>query len=143
MERPQVGVAVFVLNMTGHVVAKKRKNAHGDGTWGLPGGHVEAGEDPVDTCKREVLEEVGLEIEEVVPVTFANAIFEEEDLHYVTLYYVARCTGGELENKEPEKCSEVEWYWITEIPEPRFGSLGRTIEWVYENGWPSEGTRCP
>ena len=141
MDRPKVGVAVFVKNKHGNVISLRRKNAHGNGTWALPGGHVEAGEDPIDTCKREVLEEVGVQIENVCPLTFANVIFEEEDLHYVTLYYVADRKQGEPRILEPDKCDEVRWSCVFDIYEPRFGSLGSIIEWIRENA-SREGSKC-
>ena len=31
--------------------------------WNLPGGGVEAGEDPKEACRREVMEELGLDLE--------------------------------------------------------------------------------
>jgi 8-oxo-dGTP pyrophosphatase MutT (NUDIX family) len=33
--------------------------------WCLPGGHVEPGEDPIDSAHRELLEETGLKVEEL------------------------------------------------------------------------------
>lgn len=54
----RVGVAV-VVRRAGKILLGKRKGSHGAGTWALPGGHVELGEDPVITAFRELVEELG------------------------------------------------------------------------------------
>ena len=45
MNYPRVGVAVIV-ERNRQVLLVKRKNAHGAGTWAVPGGHLEFGETP-------------------------------------------------------------------------------------------------
>lgn len=56
---PKVGVAVFVISDS-KIVLGKRKNAHGQGAWASPGGHLEFGETLEACAKRELLEETGL-----------------------------------------------------------------------------------
>lgn len=43
MERPKVGVGVLIVDGN-KILLGKRKNAHGDGCWAPPGGHLEFGE---------------------------------------------------------------------------------------------------
>ena len=38
-ERPKVGVGLLIIK-DGKVLLAKRKNAHGEGTWGSVGGHL-------------------------------------------------------------------------------------------------------
>lgn len=60
-KRPKIGIAVVVMNGD-KMLLGKRKNAHGSGTWALPGGHLEYKE-AWDVCaKREVMEETGITI---------------------------------------------------------------------------------
>ena len=59
MERPRVGIGVIVKK-DGKVIAQLRKGAHGAGSWTVPGGHLEAGEDFFTAAKREVLEETNV-----------------------------------------------------------------------------------
>jgi len=125
---PKVGVGVIICNEEGEILVGKRINAqgHGDGEWSLPGGHVEMMEDLKDTCKREVLEETGLEIKVVgkcESFPYSNDRFLETSRHYITLFFVAEVVGGNLQNMEPDKCEGWEWFDIKKMPSPLFPPL--------------------
>ena len=100
MKRVQVGVGVFVKRK-GKILVGKRKGSHGAGTWALPGGHLEPGESFEACCKREVLEETGLIINNISPVVFTNDIFRDEGLHYITLFFEGEYQSGEAIVAEP------------------------------------------
>lgn len=63
-QRPKVGVGVMIFK-DGKILLGKRVGAHGSGEYALPGGHLEHLESIVACARREVLEETGLEIENV------------------------------------------------------------------------------
>jgi 8-oxo-dGTP diphosphatase len=109
MKGPMVGVGVFVIKGDEFLLGL-RKGSHGAGEWALPGGHLEPGESFEDCCMREVSEETGLLIKNIKPLGFTNDIFEEEGLHYVTLFFSAHIDGGELVLMEPDKCEEWRWF---------------------------------
>jgi 8-oxo-dGTP diphosphatase len=117
--RPQVGVGVFVIK-DGKILMHKRKNAHGDGTWSFPGGHLEFGEEVDDCARREVAEEAGITIKNVRMGIFTNDIFEKEGRHYVTLFVISDYDAGEVQIMEPEKCEKWEWFDWNSLPEPLF-----------------------
>ena len=77
-KRPLVGVAVIVIR-DGRVLLGRRKGAHGDGTWALPGGHLEYFEAIEDCARREVFEETGLSIGSVRHAAFTGDRFKAED----------------------------------------------------------------
>ncbi|MBP9757715.1 MAG: NUDIX domain-containing protein [Candidatus Pacebacteria bacterium] len=116
--RPQVGVGIYIRK-DGKVLLGKRKNAHGAGTWSGPGGHLEMFESFEDCARREVLEETGLEIENIRLMTSTNDFFEAEGKHYITLAMVADWKSGEAVNLEPEYCEGWEWFGWDELPEPK------------------------
>jgi 8-oxo-dGTP diphosphatase len=132
VKRPKVGVGVFVKR-NGKILVGKRKGSHGAGTWALPGGHLEAGESFETCCKREVLEETGLVINNISPVVFTNDVFHQEDLHYITLFFMGDYESGEPTVAEPQHCEEWRWVSLNEIPQPIFLPLRNALKQIQEN----------
>ncbi|GAB4278214.1 MAG: NUDIX hydrolase [Opitutales bacterium] len=120
MQYPRIGVGVLIQNEHGEVLFGKRKNAHGEGSWAFPGGHLEYGETPEACAHRETLEETGLSIENVRRITFTNDIFEAENKHYITLFMAGQSTGGTPRNLEPHKCDAWHWFPWGQWPSPLF-----------------------
>ena len=118
-ERPKIGIGVCVIK-EGKVLFGKRKNAHGEGSWCFPGGHLEWNENIEDCARREVLEETGLSIKNLRFGPYTNDIFEKENKHYVTLFVIADYDSGELKLMEPEKCERWDWFKWEELPKPLF-----------------------
>ncbi|KAJ0419149.1 7,8-dihydro-8-oxoguanine triphosphatase NUDT15 [Aspergillus carlsbadensis] len=134
MRNVKVGVAVFALRQDKTFIIGKRKGSHGAGAWGLPGGHIDYGETFEACARRELVEETGLEIEQIRFLTATNDRMTTEGKHYVTIFLAARlcdddaepevgiwvyplkCKRYDLANsasqvKEPDKCEE--WQWVT------------------------------
>ncbi|HLD81094.1 MAG TPA: NUDIX hydrolase [archaeon] len=116
---PKVGVGVIVVR-DGKVLAGKRKNAHGDGAWSFPGGHLELNEGVEECAKREVFEETGARVKNLRQGPYTNDVFEKEGKHYVTLFVVADYDSGGVTAREPGKCGEWKWFKWDELPEPVF-----------------------
>ncbi len=123
-KRPQVGVGVGVAVIKeGRVLLGKRKNAHGDGTWAFPGGHLEYQECWEDCAIRETLEETGLRIKNVRYGTVTNDIFQEEQKHYVTIVMLADYDFGDVNLMEPDKCERWEWFEWDRLPQSIFMTI--------------------
>ena len=129
-QKPKVGVGV-VIKKEGKVLLGKRKGAHGEGSWSFPGGHLEFGETPETCARREVSEEVGIEIKNIKPATFTNDIFEKEQKHYITVYVTAEYATGEVAVMEPDKCEEWRWFSWAALPDPLFIPIGNLLKQGY------------
>lgn len=91
-----------------------------DNCWQFPGGQLEYGEDVFDCAHREVLEEAGLEIHQLAPITFTNTAFILSQRHYITLFVSAQYCGGRLQPGEPDKCRRWQWFSPDKLPTPLF-----------------------
>jgi len=126
-ERPKLGIGVFVRRGKRILLGKRRSDTHGDGEWSLPGGHLEMWESFEDCCRREVEEETGLKITNIVRRFFTNDMFLDAGLHYVTLYFTADSEEGEPENREPHKCEGWMWFALDDLPAPLFCGIREVI----------------
>lgn len=66
-KRPIAGVSVIVTNLPGDVLLLK--HSYGPDVWSLPGGGLARGEDPLAAARREVFEELGVNLARIDLVT--------------------------------------------------------------------------
>ncbi len=126
----KVGVGVLILR-DGKVLLGERKGSHGEGTWALPGGHLEFGETITECAAREVLEETGLSIKNIGHAGFTTDIFSDLEKQYVTLFAIAHNPIGDPETLEPNKCAGWHWFSWDTLPRPLFAPLESLIAQGY------------
>ena len=84
-------VVAVILNEDGEVLLTKRNVPPFQGEWVMPGGKIDLGEPIVKALKREVWEEVGLEVEvdRLIDV-FEHVTPGDDNYHFIIIYYL--CT---------------------------------------------------
>jgi 8-oxo-dGTP diphosphatase len=102
-------VVAVIVDQHKRVLLTKRSVPPFQDMWVMPGGKIDLGEPMLTALKREVLEEVGLdvEVENLIDV-FEHIAPGEENYHFVILYYRCRPLGSELIRNEQE-VAEAEW----------------------------------
>ena len=101
-------------------------NCFGEGDWGLPGGHLEFGENMQEGVRREMREEIGLEIGEMTFVNLVNG--PSSGRHYLQVGFIARDVKGEPVLKEPDRCAEWRWFPLNELPANIFVAHQKQVE---------------
>lgn len=124
--RPRVGVGVAVVK-NNTILLGRRKNAHGDGSWAFPGGHLEFGEDVEECASRELMEETGLKAISFCSGPWVNDVIEG-DKHYVTLFVFVNAFEGEVQLLEPHKCERWAWFDYRDLPSPLFSPVESLIK---------------
>lgn len=125
-----IGIGVIIENEHNEILLGKRKNAHGAGTWGFPGGHLNLHEAPFDCAIRETQEETGLLLSSLEQGPWASNIFENNK-HYITLFVYTNRYTGKLEIREPDKCEKWGWFSLKNLPTPLFKTVESllTLQW--------------
>ena len=80
------------------------------GFWCFPGGHVEAGETSRDAVRRELSEELGIEVEAVERVGAVRVL----DTNHVLAVWIVRRIGGDL-RLAPSEIADAKWLTADEI----------------------------
>jgi mutator protein MutT len=116
-----VSAGAIIFNDKGKIFLSKRsKNTKNErGCWETPGGSVEFGEKLEETVKREIVEEYGAEIEIIEQWLSVDHIISSEKQHWVATTFLAKFKSGqEPKIMEPDKCDQIGWFNLNELPEP-------------------------
>lgn len=121
----KVGAGVVIIK-DGKTLLAKRKGAHGSGMWGSMGGHVDFGESPIETVKREAMEELGVEIGNIEFAMCMNMI--KDGKHYLDVSFTAEIVSGKPTIGEPEKIETIGWFSLDKLPSPLFPPVQAVLE---------------
>lgn len=94
-----------LIEKDGEYLMIEEGKEHVKGTWNIPGGGIEHGEDPVEAVKREVKEETGLEVTEIEGLLGVFNSRSSQDGHPV-IVHVFSCKV-EKNTPEPVKKDEI------------------------------------
>ncbi len=114
-----VGGGVLILNDEGKALLIKRGQEvrNEAGWWSKPGGGVKFGETAAEAIKREIKEELDIEIEITGYLPHTDHIIKSENQHWVAFNFIARITKGKPKNMEPHKCDDIKWFALNELPQ--------------------------
>lgn len=115
-------VVAVIIDDQERVLLTKRSIPPFKDMWVMPGGQIDLGEPIISALKREVDEEVGLEVEvgSLIDV-FEHLTPGEENCHYIILFYRCRPMDFELAHN-PQEVAAATWvprgelaeYWMPE-----------------------------
>jgi len=135
-----------MVNKNEQILLLKRQNTgYRDGEWGLVSGHVEKGESMVEALLREAREEAGLDIP-ADELQFGCLLHRNsDDSERVDLFFVWEPPHmPEVVNLEPQKCAELKYFDLDELPENTISYVREALECCaeerpyFEYGWDDE-----
>jgi len=136
MAQKQSTIVVAVIrNNAGDVLLAQRNQPQTPeihGKWEFAGGGVDFGEDPADSLKREVLEEIGVEVEvgRLLPKVISDIqkFDNGDELQILVLSYECRIISGVPKSTDGE-VGEVKFFPVDEIKNlDAFKNIYETVE---------------
>ena len=111
----KIEVVAAILHRDGAYFATQRGYGEFEGMWEFPGGKIEPGESPEVALKREIQEELGVDIE--IDEFLCTTEYDYPSFHLTMHCYLCRAEAGEIELREhksarwlrPEELGSVEW----------------------------------
>jgi ADP-ribose pyrophosphatase YjhB (NUDIX family) len=130
-----VTTGAVVTDERGRVLLLDHRFRKGSG-WGIPGGFMEAGEQPVEALKRELREEIGMEVKDA-QIAFIRALKKPRQVEIIF-----RCHPRQQDEAgvstvvEPRsvEVKAVEWFKLDELPQSLPNDQRRIIKRVLTDG---------
>lgn len=111
-----VGVGAAIINNKGKllIILRGKGSKNEIEKWEIPGGSVKFGETLEQALKREIKEELGIEIELIELLGICDHIIPKENQHWVSPTFICKIKKGIPKILEPNKCEEIKWLTIKE-----------------------------
>ncbi|HEV7860033.1 MAG TPA: NUDIX hydrolase [Pyrinomonadaceae bacterium] len=127
--RFMVTAGAVVSDAEGRVLLLHHRFRAGSG-WGIPGGFINKGEDPLEALRRELREEIGLELESA-EIAFARTLKKPTQVEIMF-----RCRPRGVVPPEPQsmEIKRVAWFKPDELPPELSQDQRRLIQRVLRDG---------
>jgi nucleoside triphosphatase len=144
-DKSRVIVVGLVWNDRGELLLCKMKTDRGvfPGEWGLPGGGIEPGERMGDALRREMNEELGIQVTDIRPAFFKDGSYskllpngELQPVYMIFLVFHCRAANDKIQLNEEFS----EYRWVSEEDLPRMNLNVETADTLRRLGARGPGT---
>jgi ADP-ribose pyrophosphatase len=122
-----VAVHLLLLRDDKILLLRRFNTGYEDGNYSIVAGHSDGNEDVKSAMIREAREEAGIEI---TPnnIKFASVMHRRSDDERIDFFFIAESWHGEITNMEPQKCDDLSWFEIDNLPNNIIPYVKRAIE---------------
>jgi 8-oxo-dGTP diphosphatase len=98
------------------LLLRRFNTGYADGQYSIPAGHLDGGETVIAAAAREGEEETGVLIS-AGDIVFSSVVHRKDGDERVDFFVHVLHWQGEPANTEPDKCDELRWVNVRELPD--------------------------
>jgi len=121
------------------LLSRRYKTGYEDGNYSVVSGHVEKHETVTEAMVREAKEEIGIKLDEA-NLEFIRVIHRHSGQdERIDFFFYATKWDGNVQNMEPEKCDQLLWSYVNDLPFNVIPYVRDTIHTMDQKGYSSYG----
>ena len=129
-----VPAVYLILEKEGKILLLRRfQTGYEDGNYSMIAGYLDGGETMKEAVAREALEEAGIKVDpaklEYILAMHRLAIDHER----VDVFFTVKNWQGEIKNMEPQKCDDLSWFPVDNLPENTIPYIRKAIDCYKES----------
>ena len=122
-----VTIHLFFIRENKILLARRFNTGYRDGEYSVPAGHLDGDETVIAAGIREAKEEIGVDIN-AKDMIFSSVMHRTEDDERVDFFVHVHDWSGEIVNAEPDKCDDLRWMDVNDLPDNIIPYVARAIE---------------
>ncbi len=127
-------IHLFFIRDSEILLLRRFNTGYEDGNYSVPAGHLEGNEEVREAGAREALEETGVTVEPH-HIEIVHVMHRRSDQERIDWFAAVRNWDGEFYNAEPEKCDDLSWFALENLPENMVPYVRHALQ-NYQNGIP-------
>lgn len=137
--RIHVAVHLLLIRDNKILLLRRYNTGYEDGNYSVVAGHMTGNENVFQAMQREAIEEAGISIKiedlQAVQVMNRRKPPEEGYEERIDYFFTAKNWEGEIRIMEPDKCDQLEWFDLDNLPHNMVPYVRQGIEY-YNEGIP-------
>jgi 8-oxo-dGTP diphosphatase len=126
-----VAVHLFLLRPGQTLLARRYNTGFEDGSYSVIAGHLDGAEPVTHAMVREASEEAGITIREE-DLRLVHVMHRRSDDEWIDLFFTTASWEGEPAIKEADKCDDLRWFPLSDLPENMVPYVRSALERVQE-----------
>ncbi|MGB8954061.1 MAG: NUDIX domain-containing protein [Tumebacillaceae bacterium] len=127
-------VHLFLIRDDEVLLLRRYNTGYEDGNYSVVAGHLDGGEEVKTAMIREAREEAGIEIapEDLQVAGVMHRLSNDERVDF---FLASTKWTGEIVNQEPDKCDELRWCHLDDLPENVIPYVRRALDNYRQGKW--------
>jgi ADP-ribose pyrophosphatase YjhB (NUDIX family) len=127
-------VHLFLIRDSKVLLSRRFNTGYEDGKYSVVAGHLNGDEQVKAAMIREAREEVGIEISPL-DLQVVGVMHRKSNDERIDFFLAATSWSGEVTNREPDKCDQLAWFDLAELPENVIPYVRKALDNYYRGIW--------